>query len=103
MLLIYVTAPTQSIAKELSLTLVKEKLVACINIIPSVESIYEWEGELCQTTEAILIAKTTRNRWSQLKNRIIELHPSDCPAILAFPVEEGNSAFLEWIHRCTTQ
>ena len=97
--LIYVTAPSLADAKRIAETVVSEKLAACANFFDGMSSIFEWEGKLCREQEALLILKTTAERVAELTERIKELHPYDCPCVVALPVEGGNPDFLKWV--CT--
>ena len=92
------TAPPE-VAPDLAKALVEEQLAACVNIIPAVRSIYRWQGELCDDTEALMVAKTTAERLTRLTARLGELHPYDVPEIVSIALEpgEGNAAYLEWV------
>ena len=95
------TAPPDR-AAELARSLVGEKLAACVNILPSVRSIYRWDGELCDDEESLLVIKTASERVPALSKRLIELHPYDVPEVIALPVREGvgNAQYLQWGVRC---
>jgi len=99
--LIYVTAPSLADAEKIASAVVKEKLAACANFFEGVQSIFEWEEKLCREQEAILILKTTGERVADLTERIKELHPYDCPCIVALPIESGNPDFLTWVESST--
>ncbi len=92
------TAPPDR-AAELARSLVGEKLAACVNILPSVRSIYRWDGELCDDEESLLVIKTASERVPALSKRLIELHPYDVPEVIALPVREGvgNAQYLQWV------
>ena len=92
------TAPPE-VAPELARALVEERLAACVNIVPAVRSIYQWQGELCDDAEALLVAKTSAARVPALTERLVELHPYDVPEIIAVALApgEGNAAYLEWV------
>jgi periplasmic divalent cation tolerance protein len=96
-LLVYITTSSEEEARKIGEALVQERLAACINIMKGLESIYEWQGELCRAQEFVILVKTTQDQWQKLHKRVLELHSYDCPAILALPVSMGNPKFLEWI------
>ena len=94
---VYTTLSKKPEAIEISRSLVKEKLIACSNILENMTSVYEWKGEVCEENEVSLIMKTTKEKIKSLKKKIIELHPYECPAILCIPIEDGDENFLNWI------
>ncbi|MEJ0010357.1 MAG: divalent-cation tolerance protein CutA [Alphaproteobacteria bacterium] len=95
--LIYSTHPSPGQARATARALVEEKLAACCNLIPGMESIYRWEGKLEQAAETVLISKTTEARAAEVVARIRALHPYEIPAILVLPVGGGDADFLGWI------
>ena len=94
---VYMTASSLDEARSIGRELVESKLAACVNIIGQVQSMYFWNGRIQDDTEAVLIAKTTTSRLSELIARVKATHSYDCPCIVAFPVCGGNPDFLEWI------
>jgi periplasmic divalent cation tolerance protein len=84
-------------ARSIGKTLVKESLVACVNIIDGVNSLYIWQDKLQDDQEAIMIAKTTSDRMSMLIKRVKALHSYECPCIVGLPIGDGNPEFLNWI------
>ena len=97
--LVYVTAGSKAEAFNIGRVLVAEKLAACVNVIDQMNSIFEWEGEVQQDTEVIMIAKTAESRVPELIEKIKATHSYDCPCIVCLPVSSGNPDFLEWIGR----
>ena len=95
-LVVYITASGEN-AKDLASALVREKLAACVNRIPGVESTYAWEGRVERDTEDLLIVKTRADLFDRLKERVQALHDYDVPEIIAVPVVEGSESYLEWI------
>lgn len=97
-ILVLVTAPDQVSAKLIAKALLDTKLAACVNILPGLISLYNWEGELQDEKEVQLFIKT---RSDLLEGKIIplirELHPYDLPEIIAIPVVGGSSPYLDWI------
>ena len=94
---IFCTYPNSNTAKELATKLVKAKLVACVNIIPGIESIYMWEEKLEHTQEHLLIIKTTKKLYKKVEELIKEHHSYACPEIIAIPIEQGSKEYLAWI------
>lgn len=98
MRLIFSTTPVDK-AAEIANCLVKEKLVACVNIIPKIRSIYSWQNEICDEEESILLMKTTSGKVQSLSNRLKQLHPYDVPEIVSVPINEneGNPDYMKWV------
>jgi len=95
--IVFMTAPSAGIASDIVRTLVEEGVIACGNIVPGVTSIYEWQGALEQTAEALVVMKTVVGRLEQLEQRVNALHPYDVPELLAVAVSEGNPPYLAWL------
>lgn len=96
-LVVYITAPPGEEAQRLARALVSEKLAACVNRIPRVESVYSWEGRVECDSEDLLIVKTRAEVFDQLKTRVRALHSYDVPEIIAIPIVEGDESYLEWM------
>lgn len=94
---IYMTAGNKAEAKKIGQELVTSRLAACVNILDNMNSIYRWQGEIQDDTEAVLIAKTTKNLVPQLIEKVKSLHSYDCPCIVSLPILDGYPLFLEWI------
>src|SRR6187200_2009784 len=78
-------------ADALARTLVAERLAACVNLLPEMQSIYQWKGELTADGERQLIIKTTVARLDALTTRLHELHPYELPEFLVLPVTGGST------------
>lgn len=96
-LVVLVTTPTVEEGQSIARSLVTERLAACVNVVPGVRSLFFWEGQLQEETEALLVIKTCRERYAALQARILELHTYSVPEILALPVEAGSPAYLAWV------
>ena len=97
--LIYTTLPNADRAREMGELLVREGLAACVNIIPHMQSIYIWQGELAQDEEVVLLAKTTSQLATALMKRMAALHPYEVPAILHLPVMDVHAPYLAWMRQ----
>ena len=95
--LVLSTVDTQQEAVRIARHLVEERLVACVNLVPKITSIYRWKGALERATEHLMIMKTAQDRLASLTQRIKELHPYEVPEVIALSIEEGDSTYLEWI------
>jgi periplasmic divalent cation tolerance protein len=95
--MIYITAGSKDEAKRIGKALIGNGLAACVNIIENMTSMYVWDGKLQDANETILIVKTTKERVSDLIEKVKSLHSYDCPCIVSLPVSGGNPAFLKWV------
>ena len=96
------TLPGDADASAFARTLVEERLAACVNLLPTMESLYRWEGEIERDTERQVVIKTTRGRVVTLWERVRDLHPYDVPEFVVLPIVDGNDAYLRWIAEATT-
>uniref|UniRef100_A0A915ATP5 Uncharacterized protein n=2 Tax=Parascaris univalens TaxID=6257 RepID=A0A915ATP5_PARUN len=94
---VYVTVPNITVAKQIAREVVSGKLAACVNIIPSVTSVYEWEGKLEEESELLLIMKTRSSAIEGLRKKVLELHPYEVPEFIAAPITSGSDAYLKWV------
>lgn len=94
---VLVTGPDEATLRVIATELVSERLAACVNLIPTVRSVYRWEEKVHHDDEALAVVKTTRPALDSLRERIQELHPYDVPEFLVLPVEAGSAAYLGWI------
>jgi len=98
---VLVTAKDQDEAGGIASSLVREKLAACVNILPSIRSVYAWEGRVCDEGEALMIIKTRRERVEQLTARVKQLHSYTVPEVIALPVLDGSMDYLKWLEDVT--
>jgi periplasmic divalent cation tolerance protein len=91
------TFPTDRDPLALARTLVEERLVACVNVLPPMQSVYWWNGEVEQAMEHQLVMKTTRDRVEALEARLRDLHPYDVPELLVLPIVDGGELYLKWL------
>ena len=94
---VYTTVSSTEEAKKISCGLVETKLAYCVNTIPSIQSTYLWDGKLCVDDELLLIIKTKEEKFSMLKDWILENHSYDIPEVIALPIVKGSSGYLKCI------
>ena len=99
-IVVYVTAPAEE-APQLAKTLVEEGLVACVNIVPGLRSIYWWKGKVEDEPEVLCIMKTQGNLFEPLRDRVRELHSYEVAEIIALPILAGSPPYLAWIKEST--
>ncbi|MGM7448564.1 UNVERIFIED_ORG: periplasmic divalent cation tolerance protein [Idiomarina abyssalis] len=95
--LILCTTDSSDSAKQLARSLLEKKLVACVNIVPNMTSIYSWQGELHEDHEWLLLIKSTAERFSDIKSTISAIHPYDSPELISINIEDGLPDYLTWI------
>jgi len=95
--LVLSTIDSHQEAERIAQLLVEERLAACVNIVPKITSIYRWKEALERATEHLMIMKTAEDRLPSLTQRIKELHPYEVPEVIALSIEDGDSAYLDWI------
>ena len=101
-LVVLCTCPPDQ-AETLAELLIERKLAACVNVTPSVRSLYFWQGRMQRDEEALLIIKSSEAAWPALERTLKEHHPYEVPEIIALPVVRGSTAYLEWVEEnlCT--
>jgi len=95
--IVLTTAANPEEAERLARTLVEERLAACASLIPGVESIYRWKGEVVLATETMLLIKTGADQLAALEARLLELHSYETPEFLVLRVEAGSHPYLDWL------
>lgn len=93
------SCPDQQVARSVADTLVKAHLAACIHIIPQVESVYRWEGEIHHDSEWVLIIKSDLNHCALIEALLQQHHPYELPELLAVPISTGSNDYLQWMAR----
>jgi periplasmic divalent cation tolerance protein len=96
-ILVLVTTPDTAEASKISIALITERLAACVNVVPWVESYYRWEGEVTRDSETLLIIKTTNDRYESLERRVKQLHTYTTPEVIAVKIEAGSAEYLKWL------
>lgn len=96
-IIVYCTVPNDFSANLIAGALVDEQLAACVNIIEGVTSVYRWEGQVQNDKELLLLIKTQKSKFEELKTKILSLHEYSVPEIVAVPIELGHDEYLKWI------
>lgn len=84
-------------ARRLARALVERSLAACVNLIPDLTSIYRWKGSVEETSEVLLLIKTTSDKLSALEAAVLALHSYDVPEFLVLGIESGNQPYVDWL------
>lgn len=100
-MVVLVTCPSRDVGEQIGHALVRERLAACVNVVPGITSIYRWEERIRRNAEILLVIKTRRTRFPALMRRVKALHPYSVPEIIALPLTGGSQSYLSWIRDST--
>jgi periplasmic divalent cation tolerance protein len=91
------TCATEKEAEKLARSLVDQRLAACVNVVPRARSFYRWKGAIEAADECLLVIKSSRELFGPLCAALETEHPYDVPEVLALPVVEGETNYLNWL------
>jgi periplasmic divalent cation tolerance protein len=95
--LVLTTCGSLEEARSIAHTLVERQLAACVNIVPQIESVYRWQGEIETATEWLLVIKTTADTFAPVRDALSKLHSYELPECIEIAIEDGSPAYLTWI------
>jgi periplasmic divalent cation tolerance protein len=95
--LVLMTAGNKEEAAKIVRVLLKEKLIACGNIIDSVSSFFWWQNGIEEEKEVLVIMKSRENLFNKLSKKVIEIHSYEIPEILAIPIVDGTKPYFNWM------
>jgi len=96
-IIVLITVGSSEEADKIAQALVERMLAACVNIVPSITSVYRWQDEVQHDSEALLIVKSRRDVFEHLKRCVKELHSYETPEIIALPIVAGDADYLRWL------
>jgi len=96
-IVIFVTASSEEEAEKIAQSLVEKRLVACVNIIKDVQSVFRWKGKILDEKELLLIIKTRKKLYKNVEEEVKNLHAYEVPEIIALPIISGSKDYLYWI------
>jgi periplasmic divalent cation tolerance protein len=99
--IVLVTAPDLKTARRLARAALRERLAACANLMPGLESHYWWRGKMESSREVLLLFKTRASRLRKLERLILAEHPYDTPEFVVLPLTAGAEKYLAWLARET--
>lgn len=97
--LIFVTASTAEEAKTIAKSLLESRLAACVNILPSITSIYHWEGKINESQETLLLIKALETNYLEIEKQIKLRHSYQNPEVIFIPITKGSKEYLDWISK----
>ena len=100
--IVLTTAGSHPEARKIAHALVERRLAACVNIVPQIESVYRWQGNVETATELLLLIKTEAGCFERVRDAVKELHSYDLPECVMLEVAAGSSEYLKWIAENTT-
>jgi len=95
--LVLTTTASEDDAQKIARALVQRRLAACVNIVPRIQSVYRWKGNVEEAQEWLLLIKTTGEAFDRVQETIQEHHSYGLPECICVPIEKGSAAYLEWI------
>jgi periplasmic divalent cation tolerance protein len=96
-IIVFMTAPNGEEATRLAELLIGAHLAACVQILPEMESVYRWQGQIERQSEILILAKTTAAKFADLEREVRALHSYETPEIVAVPIVAGSSPYLKWL------
>ncbi|MFH0738359.1 MAG: divalent-cation tolerance protein CutA [Candidatus Omnitrophota bacterium] len=96
-IVIFITSASMKEANKIAYALVEAKLVACVNIINKIESVFFWDKKTESAKEVLLIAKSKRAKFSKIARLVRSLHSYQVPEIIALPIIDGYKPYLRWV------
>ena len=97
-IIIFITCANKNEANKIARHLVKKRLVACVNIIDKIRSIFWWQERTDSANEILLIAKSRRSLFKKVIQQVKSLHSYQVPEIIALPIIAGNKDYINWIN-----
>ena len=96
-IVVLMTAANREEASRIAEMLVDARLAACVQILPEIQSVYRWQGEVKREKEILLLAKTVASRFAELESKVRALHSYETPEIVAVPVVDVSEPYLKWL------
>mgnify|MGYP002000549864 CR=1 FL=1 len=96
-IVILVTASNKKEAEIIAKLLIEERLAACVNIVPTISSIYSWEGKVHHENESLMLIKTTRDMFDHVNEKVEAIHSYDTVEIISLEITQGSTKYLQWI------
>lgn len=100
-IVIFITTSSLEEAEKIGKKLVEERLVACVNIVPQVKSIFTWKEKVCQKAESLMVIKTKEDLFDDVLKKVKTLHSYTVPEVIALPIIKGSEDYLKWVGEVT--
>jgi len=89
-------------AERIARVILEERLVACVNVVSGVKSLYWWKDQIQSDTETMLVIKTPSANFAKLEARLTEIHPYAVPEVLSLEVVDGSRSYISWVREAAT-
>ena len=96
-IIVFMTAGSTDEASRIAQLLVEKNLAACVQILPEMQSVYSWKGEIEKQPEILILVKTVESKFSELETQVRAVHSYETPEIVATPITVGSTPYLEWL------
>ena len=96
-IVIYCTVPNKKLAKSITKIIMRHKLAACVSMVDRVQSVFSWDGEICEEKEILMMIKTRRANYGKVKLVIEDMHTYSVPEIIALPIVDCSEDYLKWL------
>ena len=96
-IVVFMTAANAEEASRIAEILIQKNLAACVQILPEMQSVYRWKGEIERQSEILILAKTVQSKFSELETQVRAVHSYETPEIIASPLTDGSKPYLEWL------
>ncbi len=96
-IIVFMTAANMEEASRIAELLVEKNVAACVQILPEMQSVYRWQGQIERQTEILVIAKTVKSKFAELETEVRAAHSYETPEIVATPITSGSTPYLEWL------
>jgi len=96
-IIVLITAGSEEEAHNIAESLVKEKKAACVNIVPTVDSLFWWEGKIDSARESLLLVKTKTSLFPEVVELVKRTHSYEVPEVIALPIIAGSDDYLKWL------
>ena len=96
-IIVFMTAANTAEASHIAGVLVEKNVAACVQILPEMQSVYRWKGQIERQAEILMIAKTVKSKFAELETQVRAVHSYETPEIVATPITSGSTPYLEWL------
>lgn len=96
-IIVFMTAANIDEASRIAELVIQNKLAACVQILPEMQSVYRWKGQIEKQPEILIIAKTVNSKFAELETRVRAMHSYETPEIVAASLTSGSTPYLEWL------